>query len=76
MVTVPLKTKPEGDIIKVIAAQDSTTVNVTRTSINTGTVTAQSSFTLNTGEYREFFNKNFTVIETMNNHSIGVDQMK
>lgn len=76
MVTVPLKTKPEGDIIKVIAAQDSTTVNVTRTSINTGTVTAQSSFILNTGECRESLNKDFTVIETMNNHSIGVDQMK
>ena len=44
VVTVPLRTR-SGDVLKVFASQASTTVNVTYTNINSGTVTSDS-FTL------------------------------
>ena len=50
-VTVPLRTR-SGDVLKVFASQDSTTVNVTYTGINSGTVTTES-FTLNRNGFRE-----------------------
>ena len=51
VVTVPLRTR-SGDILKVFASQDSTTVNVTYTGINSGTVTNES-FTLSRNGFRE-----------------------
>ena len=50
-VTVPLRTR-SGDILKVFASQDSTTVNVTYTNISSGMVTSDS-FTLNRNGFRE-----------------------
>ena len=51
VVTVPLRTR-SGDVLKVFASQDSTTVNVTYTDINSGTVT-NDSFTLGRNRFRE-----------------------
>ena len=50
-VTVPLRTR-SGDVLKVFASQDSTTVNVAYTDINSGTVTTDS-FTLNRNGFQE-----------------------
>ena len=50
-VTVPLRTR-SGDLLKVFASQDSTTVNIAYTDINSGTVTTDS-FTLNRNGFRE-----------------------
>ena len=51
--TVPLRTR-SGDVLKVFASQDSTTVNVTYTDISSGMVTSDSfSFTLNRNGFRE-----------------------
>ena len=53
VVTVPLRTR-SGDVLKVFASQDSTTVNVTYTDINSGMVTSDSfRFTLNRNGFRE-----------------------
>ena len=53
VVTVPLRTR-SGDVLKVFASQDSTTVNVTYTNINNGMVTSDSfSFTLGRNGFRE-----------------------
>ncbi len=53
VVTVPLRTR-SGDVLKVFASQDSTTVNVTYTDISSGMVTSDSfSFTLNRNGFRE-----------------------
>ena len=51
VVTVPLRTR-SGDVLKVFASQDSTTVNVTYTNISSGMVTSDS-FTLNRNGFRE-----------------------
>ena len=51
VVTVPLRTR-SGDVLKVFASNDSTTVNVTYTDINNGMVTTDS-FTLGRNEFRE-----------------------
>ena len=50
-VTIPLRTR-SGDILKVFASQDSTTVNVTYTDINSGMV-ANENFTLGRNGFRE-----------------------
>ena len=50
-VTVPLRTR-SGDVLKVFASQDSTTVNVTYTDISSGNVTTDS-FTLYRNGFRE-----------------------
>ena len=50
-VTVPLRTR-SGDVLKVFASQDSTTVNVAYTDISSGTVTTDS-FTLDRNGFRE-----------------------
>ncbi len=53
VVTVPLSTR-SGDVLKVFASQDSTTVNVTYTDISSGMVASDSfSFTLNRNGFRE-----------------------
>ena len=51
VVTVPLRTR-SGDVLKVFASQDSTTINVTYTDISSGMVTSDS-FTLNRNGFRE-----------------------
>ena len=51
IVTVPLRIR-SGDVLKVFASQDSTTVNVAYTNINSGTVTSDS-FTLGRNGFRE-----------------------
>ena len=51
VVTVPLRTR-SGDVLKVFASQDSTTVNVTYTDISSGTVITDS-FTLDRNGFRE-----------------------
>ena len=52
-VIVPLRTR-SGDVLKVFASQDSTTVNVTYTNISSGLVTSNSfRFTLNRNGFRE-----------------------
>ena len=50
-VTVPLRTR-SGDVLKVFASQDSTTVNVTYTNINSSMVTNEN-FTLDRNEFIE-----------------------
>ena len=65
VVTIPLKTK-EGDIIKVIASQDATRVNVTHTNIDDGTVTKHDTFSLNAGQFEELLIKDFSVIKSDN----------
>ena len=51
VVTVPLRTR-SGDVLKVFASQDSTTVNVAYTDISSGAFTTDS-FTLNRNGFRE-----------------------
>ena len=72
VVTVPLKTK-EGDIIKIIASQDATRVNVTYTNIDDGIVTKDDTFILNGGQYKELLIKDFSIIKS--DHPIGVFQL-
>ena len=73
VVTVPLKTKKGGDIIKIIASQDATTVNVTRTNIDHGMVTRNPRFILNAGQFKEIVVTEFSLIQS--NHPIGVFQI-
>ena len=72
-VTVPLRTRI-GDVLKVFASQDSTTVNITYTDINSDMVTSDS-FTLNRNGFRELGGvslnttgaiDNFTLIQSNN----------
>ena len=72
VVTIPLRTRTGGDIIKVFASEDSTTVNVTRTALNSSTVTSDPSFILNANEFRELLIKDFSLIQA--NYPIGVFQ--
>ena len=69
--TVPLKTKG-GDIIKIIASQDATRVNVTRTNIDDGAVT-NDTFILDAGKFKELIVKDFSLIQS--DHPIGVFQI-
>ena len=78
-VTVPLRTR-SGDVLKVFASQDSTTVNVAYTDISSGTVTTDS-FTLDRNGFRELGGtsrvrtgaiSDFTLIQS--NNSIAVFQ--
>ena len=71
VVVVPLRTREE-DRIKVIASQDSTTVNVTFTDYDTGAVTTLPSFTLNAEEFREIDTGAYTLIQS--NRPIAVIQ--
>ena len=72
IVTIPLRTRRGGDIIKVFASQDSTIVRVTRTSIINGTVTSDPSFTLSRNDFRELNIEDFSLIQS--NYQIGVFQ--
>ena len=72
VVTIPLRTRRGGDIIKIFASQDSTTVSVTYTNTVNGTVTSGPSFTLNANNYREISIEDFSLIQS--NYQIGVFQ--
>ena len=72
IVTIPLRTRRGGDIIKVFASHDSTTVRVTRTSIINGTVTSDPGFTLSRNGFRELNIEDFSLIQS--NYQIGVFQ--
>ena len=72
IVTIPLRTRRGGDIIKVFASQDSTIVRVTRTSVINGTVTSDPSFTLGHNGFRELYIEDFSLIQS--NYQIGVFQ--
>ena len=71
VVTIPLITR-SADTIKVFASRPSTTVRVTRTDINNGTVTSDPSFTLNRNGFRELVISDYTLIQS--NNPIGVLQ--
>ena len=58
VVSVPLRTR-SGDLLKVFASEDSTTVNVAYTDISSGTVTTDS-FTLSRNGFRELGNSALT----------------
>ena len=73
IVTIPLRTRGFGDVIKVFASQDSTTVRVTHTSIINGTVTSDPSFTLKRNGFRELNIEDFSLIQS--NYQIGVFQL-
>ena len=73
VITIPLKTKKGGDIIKIIASQDATAVNITRTNIDDGMVTRDPSFILNAGQFKEILIKEFSLIQS--DHPIGVFQI-
>ena len=64
VVTIPLKTKKGGDIIKIISSQDTTVVNVTQTNTDDGMVTKDASFTINAGQFKELLVKDFTLIQS------------
>ena len=72
LVTIPLRTRTGGDIIKVFASENSTVVNVTRTAVGNGTVTSDPSFTLNANQFRELLIEDFSLIQS--NHPIAVFQ--
>ena len=65
VVTIPLKTR-KGDIIKVIASQDATRVNVTHTNIDDGIITKHDTFSLNAGQFEELLIKDFSLIQSDN----------
>ena len=72
IVTIPLRTRRGGDIIKVFASHDSTTVRVTRTNIINGTVTSDPGFTLSRNGFIELNIEDFSLIQS--NYQIGVFQ--
>ena len=70
--TIPLITKA-NDVIKIIASQDSTTVDVTYTDYVTGSVTSTSTFSLNSGQFKELTVGDYALIKS--NHPIAVFQI-
>ena len=72
IVTIPLRARRGGDVIKVFASHDSTTVRVTSTNIINGIVTIDNSFTLNRNGFIELNIEDFSLIQS--NYQIGVFQ--
>ena len=70
VVTIPFKTRKNGDLVKVIASQNSTTVFVTRTDVMNGKVYNNPTFTLNAGQYKELLIEDFSVLRS--NYPISV----
>ena len=68
---VPLRTRA-NDLIKVIAAQNFTTVSVTRTDINSSIATTDPSITLNAGQFKELVIGDYSLIQS--NRPIAVVQ--
>ena len=71
IISIPFKTR-NGDVIKVVASQDSTTVFVTTTNIIDGKVSNIPAFRLNAGEYKELVIEEFSIIRS--NYPIAVFQ--
>ena len=71
VVTIPFKTR-SGDVVKIIASQDSTTVFVTTTDIMDGKTSNVPAFELNAGEHKELLIEEFSIIRS--NHPIAVFQ--
>ena len=65
VVTIPLKTR-SGDLIRVFASQDGTTVDVIRTDISSGMVTSNPSFRLNANQFKELLIEDFSLIQSNN----------
>ena len=72
VVTIPLLTRI-NDVIKIIASQDSTTVDVTYTDHATGSVKSTSTFSLNSGQFKELTVGDYALIKS--NHPIAVFQI-
>ena len=72
IITVPFKTR-NGDIVKVIASQNSTAVFITTTSIENGNVSGTFDFILGAGEYRELLIDGYSIIRS--NYPIAVFQL-
>ena len=70
--TIPLITKA-NDVIKIIASQDSTNVDVTYTDYVTGSVKSTSTFSLNLGQFKELIMGDYALIKS--NHPIAVFQI-
>ena len=70
IITIPFKTRKNGDLVKVIASQDSTRVFVAKTDIKNRKVSDISVFTLNAGEYKELLIEDFSIIRS--NYPIAV----
>ena len=70
IITIPLKTRKNGDLMKVIASQDFTRVFVTKTDIMNGNVSNIPAFTLNAGDYKELVIEDFSIIRS--NYPIAV----
>ena len=73
IVTIPLKTRKGGDIIKLIASQDATMVNITHTDVDDGRVTRGPSVILDAGQFQELLIEEFSLMQS--NHPIGVFQL-
>ena len=73
IVTIPLKTRKGGDIIKLIASQDATMVNITHTDVDDGKVTRGPIVILDAGQFKELLIGEFSLIQS--NHPIGVFQL-
>ena len=69
VVTITLRARKDGDIIKVIASQNSTVVNVTRKVVSSGVIINDPGFTLNANQFRELLIEDFSLIQS--NHPIG-----
>ena len=72
VVTIPLATRA-NDMIKIIASQHSTTVSVTYTDYVNGSVTPISTFSLNSGQFKELTVGDYAMIKS--NHPIAVFQI-
>ena len=70
--TIPLITRA-NDVIKIIASQDSTIVDVTYTDYITGSVKSTSTFSLNSGQFKELTVGDYALIKS--NHPIAVFQI-
>ena len=70
IIAIPLKTRKNGDLVKVIASQDSTRVFITTTDIMNGKVSNIPVFTLNAGEYKELLIEDFSIIRS--NYPVAV----
>ena len=72
VVTIPFKTRAR-DVIKIIASQHSTTIDVTYTDFVTGSVTSIPTFSLNSGQFKELYVGDYAMIKS--NHPIAVFQI-
>lgn len=72
VVTIPLRTRT-SDVIKIIASQPSTAVDVTYTDYVNGRTTSIPTFSLNSGQFKELLAGGYAFIKS--NHPIAVFQI-